>query len=74
MGIFISPMHGSSIQQWSFYQDIHPSNFNLDGRETYFVYFAYSVDSSAYNFFVDIKVNMITMKFCFLYFETNKII
>lgn len=62
MGIFISPMHGSSIQQWSFNQNITPSKFNFDGRETFFVYFAYSVDSSAYSFFIDIEVNTNSIK------------
>lgn len=62
MGILISPMHGTSIQYWSFNQGIIPSQFNFNGRETFFVYFAYAVDSSAYSFFVDIEVNTIIIK------------
>lgn len=57
MAIFLSPSHESEVINWSFADEIVPNGFGWDNRITYFIFFAYAIDNSAYDFFVDIRTD-----------------
>lgn len=57
MAIYLSPAIGTDIIGSSISDTLVKSSVLWNDRSTYFVFFSYAIDSSAYNFTVDIQVS-----------------
>ncbi|XP_055921170.1 endoplasmic reticulum metallopeptidase 1-like isoform X1 [Eupeodes corollae] len=51
MSIFINPLHGAKVKNWSF----HQTPLRLDWQAPYFIYFSYGIDRKPLNFFVELE-------------------
>lgn len=56
MAVIISPIVGARIVSWSWSDRVVRYSYPWNGRLTYFVALAYSVDDSAHTFYIDIEV------------------
>lgn len=61
MAFYLSPALGTEIFEWSISEAVVRSVYQWNGRSTYYIFFSYAVDTSAYRFSIDlVKVRWIT--------------
>jgi hypothetical protein len=57
IGVMLSPVPGVTLDHWSLYDQERPSGPKWNGRDTYFIYYAYASDPGPWTFSIDLKVN-----------------
>lgn len=69
MTIYLSPVSGVDIVNWNISSAITKNEYKWKKRDTYYITLAYSLDDSAYQFYVDIEQVFYKRKFCFFFVE-----
>ena len=66
MGIVLSPVQDVTLDRWSLDDHKPLAGPQWNGRDTFFVYYAYASDPQPLTFSVDLKVNKNHVRFEFL--------
>jgi hypothetical protein len=59
IAVVLSPVPGVTLEHWSLVEQERLAGPKWNGRDTYFVYYAYASNPEPWTFSVDLKVNKI---------------
>jgi hypothetical protein len=59
IGVMFSPVPGVTLDHWSLDEHEPLAGPKWNGRDTYFIYYAYASDPDPWTFSIDLKVNKV---------------